>query len=429
MKQYVEQLIGDIRKATWKIIPPAKEWESVDLDNEGEIEDIAYSEQCIFGKKQPISVITGIEKELLPPPEKLNKKQQKMLAVELENLLHHFNLFPDFPKNLPDHLKYGFILGIWEKEYVPLSFGENHIEFCNYELENCPFTGYCNTCQKIQAELEDGKKSNFDISAESLLPTKEEIENFTHQQKKEKIKKTIKNKKPNKNHIPGIYNYCDYWCERCSFTNRCANFSLDQEFGFKNGENNLLNKTFWENLSLIFEATLELLSKKAKEYGINIDDEIDVSYDLENNRNHPLLKLSEEYASNSSDWLKNNNDFLNKKTNILISIDNKKGLKLTDAIEIIQWYNIFISAKLYRALSQLNEDRDDPIIIYDNNGSAKIALVAINRSIAAFGYIMQNITELEDDCLKFLLQLSKIKINIEKISPQAKNFIRPGLDE
>jgi len=180
---------------------------------------------------------------------------------------------------------------------------------------------------------------------------------------------------------------------------------------------------------LIFEATLELLSKKAKEYGINIDDEIDVSYDLENNRNHPLLKLSEEYASNSSDWLKNNNDFLNKKTNILISIDNKKGLKLTDAIEIIQWYNIFISAKLYRALSQLNEDRDDPIIIYDNNGSAKIALVAINRSIAAFGYIMQNITELEDDCLKFLLQLSKIKINIEKIFPQAKNFIRPGLDE
>jgi len=42
---------------------------------------------------------------------------------------------------------------------------------------------------------------------------------------------------------------------------------------------------------------------------------------------------------------------------------------------------------------------------------------------------MQNITELEDDCLKFLLQLSKIKINIEKIFPQAKNFIRPGLDE
>lgn len=29
--------------------------------------------------------------------------------------------------------------------------------------------------------------------------------------------------------IPGIYNYCDYWCERCAFTRRCRNFAMGRE--------------------------------------------------------------------------------------------------------------------------------------------------------------------------------------------------------
>src|SRR5258706_3119195 len=29
--------------------------------------------------------------------------------------------------------------------------------------------------------------------------------------------------------IPGIYNYCDRWCERCRFTDRCLQYLEDQE--------------------------------------------------------------------------------------------------------------------------------------------------------------------------------------------------------
>ena len=29
--------------------------------------------------------------------------------------------------------------------------------------------------------------------------------------------------------ITGIFNYCDYWCERCAFTRRCRNFSMGRE--------------------------------------------------------------------------------------------------------------------------------------------------------------------------------------------------------
>ncbi len=30
------------------------------------------------------------------------------------------------------------------------------------------------------------------------------------------------------NFIPGIYNYCDRWCERCPFTDRCMNYAMEK---------------------------------------------------------------------------------------------------------------------------------------------------------------------------------------------------------
>ncbi len=30
--------------------------------------------------------------------------------------------------------------------------------------------------------------------------------------------------------IEGIFNFCDAWCERCTFTNRCLNYKMRAEF-------------------------------------------------------------------------------------------------------------------------------------------------------------------------------------------------------
>ena len=30
--------------------------------------------------------------------------------------------------------------------------------------------------------------------------------------------------------IPGIYNYCDRWCERCLYTDRCRTFAMEKVF-------------------------------------------------------------------------------------------------------------------------------------------------------------------------------------------------------
>jgi hypothetical protein len=155
MKNYIRQLIDDIRLAGWNIRPPHEIWQESEADplDEGELEDISYVEEYIYGKKEKISDITGIDSMLLPPPDKLSKEDRALLSTELEKLLQVFHFHLDFPENYPAHLRYPFILGIWDDEYVPLSFGTSHIEFCDYDEQNCPFPGYCNTCREYKDDL------------------------------------------------------------------------------------------------------------------------------------------------------------------------------------------------------------------------------------------------------------------------------------
>ncbi len=165
MERYLSQLLDDINKAAWKVSPPHPIWEKsgAEPDNELELEDMSYVEQYVYGDEIPISEITGIDQELLPPVEQLTESQQALLASELEKLLNVFHFFPDFPSDYPVNLRYPFLKKLWSESHVPLSFGENHIEFCDYEEENCPFPGYCKSCEKFKAQMkadEEAAKRN-----------------------------------------------------------------------------------------------------------------------------------------------------------------------------------------------------------------------------------------------------------------------------
>lgn len=174
MQRYIEQLIEDIHKASWNTRAPHEIWElsEADPDDEIDTEDLSYVEQCIYGEEIPISEITGIEAITLPPPEKLNDEQQTLLVVELEKLLLNYHFHLDFPTNYPLHLRYPFIRDLWSESHVPLSIGENHIEFCSYEEESCPFPGYCKTCEEVAFEMENGAKcpENNIFDPDELLP-------------------------------------------------------------------------------------------------------------------------------------------------------------------------------------------------------------------------------------------------------------------
>lgn len=153
MQKYVDQLIESIREAGWRVRPPHELWDHADLDSELELEDMAYVEQFVYGEEIPMAEITGIDPIELPPPEKLTIKQKAMLAKELEELLRIKNFIPDFPAKLPFHLRYSHIRELWNGEYVEMSFGETHLELCNFNEDHCPFPGYCDTCEEIREQM------------------------------------------------------------------------------------------------------------------------------------------------------------------------------------------------------------------------------------------------------------------------------------
>jgi hypothetical protein len=170
MDRYIEQIISDIRLSRTYIKPPITElWESVDINNPNEVEDIAYIESGMANPVQ-LSEITGIETETLPVEEALSSIQKALLANELLALLHHYNFYPNFPEGYPDELKYAHLLMIWDNKYSPVSFGETQIEFCDFDSKNCPFGGYCDTCAEMEQELLNSRKADKDDGSFTPFP-------------------------------------------------------------------------------------------------------------------------------------------------------------------------------------------------------------------------------------------------------------------
>ena len=65
----------------------------------------------------------------------------------------------------------------------------------------------------------------------------------------------------------------------------------------------------------------------------------------------------------------------------------------------------------------------------DSDGSAKVAIISIERSIEAWASIMQIIPEAEDKIIDILSLLQKSLRLAEAEFPEARKFIRPGFDE
>jgi len=109
-----------------------------------------------------------------------------------------------------------------------------------------------------------------------------------------------------------------------------------------------------------------------------------------------------------------------------------EGAYIEDAIEVIYWYQHFIYVKFMRAMLRDDDEFENPDIkeamAYDSNGSAKIALIGIDRSISAWGSLQKRLPERSDDILDILVHLERLRKKAEKEFPNARKFKRPGFD-
>jgi len=244
--------------------------------------------------------------------------------------------------------------------------------------------------------------------------------------------------------ISGIYNYCDRWCERCSFTSRCANYAISEQ-NKSESKGDPQNETFLEEMHNIFQVTLEMVRESAEEMGMDLD-AIDIENYEEDRKKleeltmaHKCVSRSKHYITLVDEWFDSTKDLIEEKNalwnntlpgtfefNAMQFVEN-----LDDIIDIIRWYQHQIHVKLRRAIHGKLEEAVEPGDEYpkDSDGSAKVALIGIDRSIAAWGMILSLFPENEDKTFKNLVLLEKLRKLTEKEMPNARSFHRAGFDD
>ncbi|MFC1584046.1 hypothetical protein ACFL5V_00715 [Fibrobacterota bacterium] len=249
----------------------------------------------------------------------------------------------------------------------------------------------------------------------------------------------------NPNLISGIYNYCDRWCERCAFTVRCLNYLTGEEQFPDQDSRDLNNDTFWDKLGETFRLTMEMIKDTAEEEGIDLDavDAEEIERDMERQRetaqNHECSRAGDCYAKMVKEWFEKNRDLFKEKEKELML---KHKLELTgvnpedeantikDSTEIIHWYQYQIYVKMVRGVSSSLEDPLDGMEDYpkDSDGSVKVALIGMDRSMAAWGQLYKHFPEQEDEILDILVHLERLRRKTESHFPEARAFVRPGFD-
>ena len=244
--------------------------------------------------------------------------------------------------------------------------------------------------------------------------------------------------------ISGIYNYCDRWCERCAFTSRCLVYAtLEADASAEELEtHDLQSELFWENLAARFEEVRVMILEWADEQGVDLSQiESELSIEEREDRRREietddLVLVAKTYALETFSFF---GPAATPRDPHFIFESEADELETGEAIDIIKHYQFFIAAKIFRALlaagiapapEEIPENADDELNVEgtDADGSAKIALIAIDRSQAAWHVLHEHLPEESNNVAAAIVQLERLKQMVETAFPNAREFVRPGFD-
>ena len=238
--------------------------------------------------------------------------------------------------------------------------------------------------------------------------------------------------------ITSIFNYCDRWCEKCTFTDRCRTYAMSAEWEANNPE----KKGDWvAQLSDSFSRAMSMLKEMAEREGIDLENLPEyipptVSPKLIQGKEQ-TLDLIKSYENAVREWKAANKELVEEWSEALfrqreigINSVEEEFNEVQSAYETVSWYNYFMQAKVVRAYSSLEDDmgiEEDPIQ-NDMNGSTKIAVIAIERSLGAWEIIRKHFEGEGDTIIDIMVTLARMKKRILSEFPYTMQFVRPGFD-
>ncbi len=227
--------------------------------------------------------------------------------------------------------------------------------------------------------------------------------------------------------IPNIHLFCDRWCERCVSSQLCKEFASDPKINLKYRELDSANKKFWDFLTAKLAEYLPDAEEKLEALIIHPHGKKSRENYSAVHKHDELVPALLDYGKKVNDWFELNYEKVHEIVAEQSEMRNENLDFINDMIEVIQWYQYFLGIKFQRATT--NFKATYPIDQYDRDGSAKITLVALDRCIAGWLIMLNNLPGLEAPVINFLFILHRIKRDIEHYYPKGVHFKRPGFED
>lgn len=239
--------------------------------------------------------------------------------------------------------------------------------------------------------------------------------------------------------IDGIFNYCDRWCERCAMTKHCRVF-VTEEAVQAASKDELEKKEFWEKLDEQLGYTVHQTNKWIEEM---LPSEPPSEEEMEEYQREEewanlliesadLMQAATAYRVAADAWLEGHEDLHKAASRRMQNKDvpHDSDERAVDAVSIAAWYQYQISAKLHRALRGKREDEwGDDRIQNDWNGSARVALLGLERSMTAWSILRDLIPDECDAIVRLLARCGLIRRMLLQEFPDVRQFVRPGFDD
>jgi hypothetical protein len=218
--------------------------------------------------------------------------------------------------------------------------------------------------------------------------------------------------------IPNVYSMCDQWCMYCPVTERCLAYRCSPEIA--SGKQDI-HKSLAERLLDGLRFVKKLCAAEGR-----TDPQLEAILADDPRKtvpfvpvNDPIERMGRRYAQLSDAFLSSHPDF---------PFEMRPRPSGPTPLEVFAWYHWLIAAKIYRALISASRAArgDEHWLRDDAHASAKVALIGIDRSLDALAAMARD----DEDARLDLLQahLRRLRKEMEGRFPDARQFVRPGLD-
>lgn len=227
--------------------------------------------------------------------------------------------------------------------------------------------------------------------------------------------------------IDSISSYCDRWCERCAFTDRCAVYACHVAIAMCGAAAAGLELALGDPQPVSATPPVSPWAAALDAIRLSPKEERDFARSERRRRTRlkglPLSQRAHDFTLGALVWLRD------RRVALAVAADPI----LTEAIDVAAHDAMLIGAKLHRAVDGRDrwrggdDENDLPPVQSDWNGSAKVALLSIERSHLAWQTIAG--ATHDRDASTFAEQLETLRRLVRDEFPRAEEFVRPGFDE